>query len=123
MNKFQKTVLSISLFVLIVSLAILGLFLSKSLLKSSYPPIISDCPDYWDVSLNNDNNTICVNNSTINLGNSSCFQDEHENTLPIDLTGKSKEKILCDNYKLAKKCNIHWDGVSNNNKACELEYY
>ena len=49
MNTFQKTVLTISVIVLIISLIILGLFLAKSLFEDSYPPVISDCHDYWDV--------------------------------------------------------------------------
>jgi hypothetical protein len=68
MNTFQKTVLTISIVVLIFSLIILGLFLAKSLFEDSYPPVISDCPDYWDVSYNVNDEVVCKNTSTINNG-------------------------------------------------------
>ena len=120
MNAFQKTVLTISVFVLIISLIILGIFLSKSLLEESYPPIISDCPDYWDVSYSDVDKIDCINNSTINSGNGTI--DCREFPVIQFKTGEPHD-ILCEKYKWSKKCGIHWDGVTNNSKACDLEYY
>ena len=125
MNTFQKTVLTISVIVLIISLIILGLFLAKSLFEDSYPPVISDCPDYWDVSYNSNNDIICKNTSTINTGTGAdeCGADYEYQVTSSLLGGTQKEEILCEKYKWSKKCNIIWDGVTNNNKACDLGYY
>ena len=124
MNTFQKTVLTISVIVLIISLIILGLFLAKSLLDDSYPPVISDCPDFWDVSYNTNNDIICKNTSTINTGtgDEDGLCNEYLVTSSL-IGGTQKEEILCEKYKWSKKCNIIWDGVTNNNKACDLGYY
>ena len=125
MNTFQKTVITISVIVLIISLIILGIFLAKSLFEDSYPPVVSDCPDYWDVSYNANNEVECINTSTINTGIGDVPGGDCNN-YPVNLflgSGLQNEDILCEKYKWSKKCNITWDGVTNNNKACDLVYY
>ena len=125
MNTFQKTVLTISVIVLIFSLIILGLFLAKSLFEDSYPPVISDCPDYWDVTYNENDEVVCKNTSTINKGRGDVPGGEC-NDYPVNTFlggGLQNEDILCEKYKWSKKCDITWDGVTNNNKACDLGYY
>tara|TARA_B100000424_G_scaffold268003_1_gene261936 strand:- start:1011 stop:1388 length:378 start_codon:yes stop_codon:yes gene_type:complete len=125
MNTFHKVVLTISVIVLIISLIILATFLSKSLFEDSYPPIISDCPDYWDVSYNSNNDIMCTNTSTINKGKNSVL-DGSCNNYPINrflLTSSHSQDILCEKYKWSNKCGIIWDGVTNNNKACDLNYF
>ena len=125
MNTFQKTVLTISVIVLIFSLIILGIFLAKSLFEDSYPPVISDCPDYWDVTYNENDEVVCKNTSTINKGRGDVPGGEC-NDYPVNTflaSGNTNEDILCEKYKWSKKCDITWDGVTNNNKACDLGYY
>lgn len=125
MNTFQKTVLTISVIVLIFSLIILGIFLAKSLFEDSYPPVISDCPDYWDVTYNENDEVVCKNTSTINKGRGDVPGGEC-NDYPVNTflaSGSQNEDILCEKYKWSKKCDITWDGVTNNNKACDLGYY
>ena len=61
LSRFNKIVLIIATIVLIVSLLILGYFLNVALLNDSYPPVINQCPDYWDVSGNT-----CVNKTFVN---------------------------------------------------------
>lgn len=124
MNTFQKTVLTISVIVLIFSLIILGIFLAKSLFEDSYPPVISDCPDYWDVTYNENDQVVCKNTSTINKGRGDVPGGEC-NDYPVNTflaSGSQNEDILCEKYKWSKKCDITWDGVTNNNKACDLAY-
>lgn len=124
MNTFQKTVLTISVIVLIFSLIILGIFLAKSLFEDSYPPVISDCPDYWDVTYNENDQVVCKNTSTINKGRGDLPGGEC-NDYPVNTflaSGSQNEDILCEKYKWSKKCDITWDGVTNNNKACDLAY-
>jgi hypothetical protein len=111
MNNFQKTVLTISTIILIFSLVILAIFLSKSFYEESYPPVISDCPDYWDISLNPDGYIHCINNTDINLG------ELQDNGYPCDIS-HNINTTLCDKYTTAKECNLVWDGVTNNTKRC-----
>ena len=85
--------------------------------QASYPPVVSDCPDYWDVFNTIDNNTTCQNKSSINegLGTATC-----KNIQPsqFQANGTGTDDVLCEKYKWAKGCNIVWDGVTNNTNAC-----
>ena len=101
LNKFNKIVLFSAIVILIIVLIIITISLNYALFNANYPPVISDCPDFWDVSLNNDNQIVCNNIVRHNRG--TCNDDD----------------VICAKYRWAKKCNISWDGITNNNKACE----
>tara|TARA_B110001450_G_scaffold236922_1_gene242753 strand:- start:4375 stop:4740 length:366 start_codon:yes stop_codon:yes gene_type:complete len=116
LTDFNKIVLSIAVVILIGGLIILGMLISKSMFEETYPPIVSDCPDYWDVTYDTNNDLVCKNISTVNKGRSDC------NSYNVDLfsqSGSDLNDVICEKYKWAKKCNIIWDGVTNNNKACD----
>jgi hypothetical protein len=114
LGNFNKSVLIVASVLLILGLIIIGFFITKSIENSSYPPIISDCPDYWDVAYNADNKKICTPNS-INDGKTSCRNYPLANFTAF---GSTEADILCAKKKWAKDCNIHWDGVTNNSQAC-----
>ena len=126
MNQFQKVILTSSSIILVVSLLFLGYFLTKSLYEDSYPAVISDCPDYWDVTRDVDGNQTCINTSTINdVGGPHAASDQCTNPSVIDQfmgSGNDTDAILCEKYSWARKCNVVWDGISNNNKACQELY-
>ena len=113
MNHFHKIVLIIATVVLIISLCIIGFFLTKSLYFQSFPPIISDCPDYWDISMTSDG-YICINNYQYNnVINENCGISNEI----IDAQFNNNYD-LCEKYKKVQKCNLAWDGVSNNTNPC-----
>lgn len=118
LNKFNKIVLFTAIFILIISLIIVGILLSFLLMSETYPPVISDCPDYWDVSLNSSNETICINLSQQNtgLGTSECT---NYNTDLFLVSGTDYANVLCEKYKWANDCDITWDGITNNNQVCK----
>jgi len=111
LTQFNKIVLFIATTVLIILLILLYIFLSKSLFNNSHPPIISECPDYWDVSFNGEFLS-CKNTSSINKGNGNpgCT------VIPRDLNSQSisKKETLIELNNWAKSCGIIWDGVTNN---------
>ena len=116
LNKFNKTILFSAIIILIILLIIIGIMLRYAMFNASYPPVISDCPDYWDVSLNSDNEITCINISRQNAGTS------YDNTYPVHnfYYGVNDPKdVICEKYKWSKKHNISWDGITNNSKACE----
>jgi len=107
---FQKTVMIVSVILLICALIMIGVALYKQ--KNSddviFPPVVSDCPDYW-VNESKDNNIVCVNEKK--LGD--CDKDMDFSLQPwVGTSG------LCNKFKWARKCGITWDGVTNNPKAC-----
>ena len=143
MNNFHKIVLSISTVVLIISLCIVGYFLNNTLKNTDFPPIISECPDYWDISwlnIGDISKVICVNtgnklgvlgtSNAYNINNpaeglmytrsmtgtdlSSCEGISME-IYPRDENGNFK---LCENYNKARYCDIAWDGVHNHSNPC-----
>ena len=124
MNQFHKVVLTVATIILIISLSMIAFFLAKSLFEDSYPPIISDCPDYWDVSYNTNDDIVCKNTSTINKGRggvsgNTCHVDTNGKSITdFETSGSNIENTICQKYMWAKQCDITWDGISNNNKAC-----
>ena len=116
---FNKLVLIIAITVLIGSLIFLGYFLNFKL-DFIYPPIISDCPDYWDISVNDIDTPFCKNVLKINNGN---INNNKCQSHAIDLfkkNGSGKYDIMCEKYKWAKECNLTWDGISSDKNICEL---
>jgi len=117
LGSFNKTVLMVACILLILGLVLIGLFVSKNIEKSAFPPIVGDCPDYWNVGYTTGGATTCSHNS-INVGRSSettCRTYPPANTTTI---GTSVNDIICAKHRWAKGCNIHWDGITNNSQAC-----
>ncbi len=120
LNTFQKTSLLIAAVLLIIALIITGVLIFNSLMEQSFPPIISDCPDYWDVHRDENNNIKCKNISTVNRGRASC-QDYPVSQ--FSQNGTSENDLICAKYKWANECQIHWDGITNNKDACTKTSY
>jgi len=121
LSRFNKIVLIIATIVLIVSLLILGYFLNVALLNDSYPPVISECPDYWDISLNTFDEKECINVSTINRGNGST-DCKTLNFAQFSVNGTDKESVICTKKQKANDCGLTWDGITNNSTACDNSY-
>jgi len=117
---FNKIVLLVATIVLIIMLILLYFFLSKSLFEDSYPPIISDCPDYWDISLNSNQEKVCIDNLKINSGLGTSYCNKEKDVSFFKLIGTDKDDIICQKYKWAKDCQITWDGITNNTKKCRF---
>jgi hypothetical protein len=104
---FQQTVTTVAIVILIIALCFIGISLYRAKYNTKYPPVIANCPDYWDVKGN-----LCIN--TMNLGNSNC-------NVPMDFTKPqwSGNNSKCKKYEWAKTCNLTWDGISNNADLCD----
>jgi len=116
LGSFNITVLIVATVLLILGLIIIGFFIVKSIEDADYPPVISDCPDYWKVGYDG-TNKICTKNS-INSGIttiSGCLQYP---VARFNEIGTSVDDMICNKYKWSKDCNIHWDGITNNSRAC-----
>ena len=117
LTTFNKSVLFISTILLIIGLIIIANFIIKNKSTEVYPPVVSDCPDYWDVDYDNQGKKHCKNNTYINDGRSTAICRSYPHAL-FSTNGSSPDDILCEKYKWAKDCNIHWDGITNNPSAC-----
>ena len=127
---FQQIVLTIAIILFIIMLVFIGSVLYNEQYGKEYPPVISDCPDYWvDKSITvdtdkdgdsssddpSDENTAvgkCYN--VKNLGNVSC--DKVMDFTTDFWQGSTGD---CRKYKWAKGCDLTWDGITNNTTICD----
>jgi len=117
LGNFNRTVLLVASVLLILGLIIIGFFIVKSVEDSAYPPIISDCPDYWNVEYDSVTGKKKCTNNSINSG----IASNNCRNYSVDLftaNGTSEYDVICAKNRWATRCNIHWDGITNNSKAC-----
>ena len=128
MDSFYIIVLSIFAVFLILILTIVGTLLSSGNSSQLYPPVISQCPDYWDVSGN-----LCINNIdskgisivngisnplTVYNANPAIYADSSCNINPSNAVWLSNGLTpTCNQKNWANGLNIMWDGVSNYNSC------
>lgn len=124
MDWYYLIVLIIATILLIISLVIVGIALTKGGLKNQFPEYQTVCPDFWDVS-----GSICTPPKTgVNTPSPNKFAGEPSaikragvklnvsNTAveSIDLTPANWSGV-CEKASWAKMNGIYWDGVANNN--------
>lgn len=114
LSDFNKIVLHTATVLFIIVMLILGISFHQLTKDVAYPPVIAECPDYWEANKEQDGSTFCLN--TMNLGGRS--SDMCNKFYPDQFSG-SKKQILCNKHKLARNCNLTWDGVTNNDRACK----
>ena len=111
---FQSIVMIVATVILIFALATIGVALSNLNSDIKYPPVIADCPDYWSISKkpNTDpskpSEFICNNDKQ--LGNN-CTVFNSSDSKYKGIGG------LCAKKQWADKCDVTWDGVTNNPDA------
>jgi hypothetical protein len=97
----------------IILLAIVGFFMYQNKNKSTYPPTLTECPDYY--SLNDKG--LCVSNGTYTIIDSSCNYIDFSSNM-YKLPGSGKNSGICNKKKKAQECKITWDGLTNNYTIC-----
>ena len=116
LNSFNSIVLQIATLILIVLLIIIGIAMYYSAKNAEYPPVIGECPDYWNVS-KEENKNICKNILKINPKSVS-ENDSCNKVNPVNFKGLTDKDTVCNKYKWANNCGIIWDGITNNNASC-----
>ena len=109
---FQKIVLSIAIVVFIILMIFIAILLYRSKYDVTFPPNVSQCPDYWIDDGSSKNGSLCKN--VKNLGKPSCKKE-------MDFSSSlwSGHRGLCNKSRWAKSCDLTWDGITNNNKICK----
>ena len=122
LSTFNKVIIMVTSIVLIISLLVYGLLINSAQ-KNNYkfPPKISKCPDYWDIS-NNADDTYCiqrgintnnnvfpaVNNSILSVDNN--YRDISYNT---DIMKYNDKDSICSIYEWSNSNKISWSGITN----------
>lgn len=98
---FQRITIYIATLLLIAMLLIVGIMLYRADQNAEWPPMISECPDYWKV-----------------IDTEKCENVQGLGNCPgvADFTGSKwqGQSGLKEKYNWAKKCNVVWDGITNN---------
>lgn len=106
---FQKTVLVIAIVVLVLTLIIIGLVLSKSGQHTNWPPFVGQCPDYWvDLSGNGE---ACYNSHR--LGRCNIPSNGNKHVMNFNQSPFTDPDGTCAKYKWATSCQVTWDGITS----------
>jgi hypothetical protein len=113
---FQKIVLTIAIVLLIGLLIIINLSLTNASSSKIWPPIITNCPDYWED--NSGNGAQCVNIK--NIGK--CFNKEPKfyangvlmprKSMDFSTATYTGPEGLCAKQNWANTCGVAWDGIT-----------
>ena len=102
---FQKVVVIVATVALIIMLSVIGYFLDSYTKDIKFPPVDSDCPDYWVVK-----NKKCSNPKHLGTcGNSKDF------TSSI-YSGHNGD---CLKARWASRCGLSWQGYTNDPHVCD----
>ena len=110
---FYTSLFTATIIFLIIVLCFVGYFMSLSKKNQTYPPSTSDCPDYY--SLNS--NGTCKIGANITAREPTCnIEDFTQNKYKGD--GTDFTSGLCAKKMWANKCEVSWDGITNNDDIC-----
>ena len=101
---FKNIVILVASIILIIMLIIIGIILYRLQKNLKFPPVISKCPDYWEL-----NKKICYNPK--HLG--TCGNQKNFNT---DFYKGHDGR--CMKSKWAERCELTWQGITNDSKIC-----
>ena len=87
----------------------------KTMNSANFPPIISNCPDYWS----EDRTGKCVDGGGLQPPNADTTKTECHDTQDLSLPKYMGKTGLCEKRKWAEACKISWDGITNNRSICK----
>ena len=102
---FQKTVIYISLAILIILLIVIAINMNNMKQNMTWPPLVGDCPDYWFDS-GSGGSKCTVNIDNVNRGS---FQGSEEN---FARTPYNTSRGNCAKYRWATSKQVSWDGIT-----------
>ena len=100
---FTKIVIFIASSILIIILISIGYAMYKTKYKTAFPPVVSDCPDYWESK-----NGKCINVKKIGVCNIG-----DNNSMDFTTNNFKGHSGLCNKSKWSKLCKVSWNGVTN----------
>jgi len=106
---FQKITLTIAIVLLILALIFIGLSLAHAKSKETWPPIVSDCPDYWTDT--DQNGARCVNSQS--LGTCNIPTSNNNNAMNFTTSNFQGSNQACAKYTWAQNCGVTWDGITS----------
>jgi len=114
---FYKTVCIVALVILVVSLAFIGTALASSSKNVEFPPNISKCPDNYEIVYDDYGEFESCRNNTLLDSDEDCKIKQFADA-SYSMPGIGPTSGACTKKKWAKKCNVDWDGLTNNIEVC-----
>jgi len=109
MENFQKIVLILATIILIIILIFIGINLANLNSSQTWPPVIPQCPDYWEID-ETGNKTKCKN--TLKLGTCSASSGTDYQLVDFNTPEFTGDNALCAKYNWANNCKVSWDGIT-----------
>ena len=112
---FYKNVFISAILSAILLLVIIGIVMYYTNNKQIYPPVLSKCPDFYNL---NDAN-LCVNSGVwdSNKITSGCDNMDFSGN-EYNIQGVGPTSGLCKKKEWASECGVSWDGITNNYSIC-----
>ena len=112
MNNFNTLVLKVAIIILIICLLFIGWAIYTSMYGKNveFPPVTGNCPDYWNANMEN-NSEYCEN--TLMVGNGGNNSNDPE----CQKFSTNSIMTSCQKFTLANKCDLTWEGITNNSKV------
>jgi hypothetical protein len=118
MASFQKIVLVIATIILVLLLVFVAFSLHYSKHNQKWPPMVSECPDYW-VANSSGKDATCTN--VKNLGSCPIPTGQEHLVMNFNTPAFRGTNSLCSKYMWAKNCGISWDGITYGAKnPCQI---
>ena len=108
MEGFQRTVLTIAIILLILSLIFIGNSLRRAKASSSWPPILTKCPDYWTDESEKGDGSACSNLKGLAMTSGCASTNVDFSRAPYIGNGGT-----CAKKKWANGCGVTWDGITS----------
>lgn len=113
---FYKLISLIAIVVLILCLAVVGVALQYTSSKVSFPPHISECPDYY---VKDSDTGVCnvPSNLLPSTANVDC-KAKNFSDASYNVPGTGRHSGICQKKLWAQTCDVNWDGVTNVSSVC-----
>jgi hypothetical protein len=105
---FHKIVVIIAILTLIGALTFIGYAMYNKQHTAQFPPVITQCPDYWESK-----GKLCYN--TKPLGTCALSGDQTVNFNTDYFNGPDEH---CKKVGWANGCGVSWQGITNNADMC-----
>ena len=113
---FNSVVLTIAIAILVICLILIGWGIYESVYgkEAKWPPISSNCPDYWISSStfkDGDRNkriNHCTNNLKLGLGAAKSGNPKCDKFIQDTI------KTDCEKLAFSNVCGVNWDGITDN---------
>lgn len=106
---FTTIVIFIASFILIIMLISVAYTMYRAKNKTAFPPVVSECPDYWEAK-----NGKCLNVKKIGTCNTGDV-----NSMDFNTNTYRGYSGLCNKAKWSRQCKVSWNGITNAGKTLD----